>query len=71
MSNPYPDIAEDLTDGLEDCPFCGREPDRLWNTNADDPEDEASWVVTCSYCGADGPPADTHAGAVKAWNERP
>jgi Lar family restriction alleviation protein len=70
MSNPYPVIADDLTGELEDCPFCGRGPYRLWNKNVDEAEEEASWVVTCSYCCADGPPADTHAGAVKAWNER-
>lgn len=32
---------------------------------------DAGWLVECDKCGGNGPPADTEAEAITAWNKRP
>ena len=69
--DPHPLIPEDVD--MEPCPFCGEQPWRLWNTAIDLPEDERgdpTWIVTCGYCGADGPPNSTQTDAINTWNNR-
>lgn len=50
--------------GLARCPFCGNEVRQcdVWK--------DEWWMVSCSNCRADGPPANTAQGAVHLWNSR-
>jgi DNA-directed RNA polymerase subunit M/transcription elongation factor TFIIS len=65
----YPYIPEQVADEMDACPFCDAEPSNFWDLN-EGKEDEASWVVTCGHCGAQGPPASTFSEAVAVWNKR-
>lgn len=50
-----------MTD-LSSCPFCGGEAEALVSATG--------CVVSCSTCVAEGPPWDTKAEAIAAWNRR-
>ena len=47
------------------CPWCASTDD------AEVVKFGCSWAIVCDGCGAQGPHADTEAGAIELWNGRP
>lgn len=55
--------------GLKPCPFC--ESKDVWSLSRKAIRGWRSyWEVTCEVCECSGPPADTEAAAIAAWNRR-
>lgn len=58
------DLSEE-TPNLKPCPFCGSD-----KVSVHYDEDDDTYSVYCSECGASGALGDTEAAAIKVWNER-
>lgn len=53
------------------CPFCGYVEPQDYTVEFMELDDEEYFYVTCTHCGAEGPPAEGDAvHAVEAWEER-
>lgn len=56
---------------MKPCPFCGRQPYVLHNTDVWVMHPQATWAVTCATCRIHGPESTVdEADAVRRWDNR-